>query len=236
MGMAGDWHIALRHLARLTRSTVGLDLRLGPLMRVPSERLGSEYGGWWVRTDLISPSSLVYSAGVGTDITFDVALIERFGCEVFGFDPTPVSVKWVSSHAPPLGFHFIPIGLAGYDGTASFALRSDPTYASYEMNVPTAQAFDVVTCPVRRLATVMKELRHRHLAVLKLDIEGAELEVIPDVISSSIAVDQILVEFHHKRSSRESVRFAQRVVDLLRQAGYRPFALSPNGREISFAR
>jgi FkbM family methyltransferase len=178
----------------------------------------------------------VYSVGVGTDITFDEALIERFGCEVFGFDPTPVSVKWVSSHAPPEGFHFIPTGLAGYDGTASFALRSNPTWASYEMNVPTGGAFDVVTCPVRRLATVMKELRHHQLAILKLDIEGAELDVIPDVISSSIAVDQILVEFHHKRTSRESARRAQRVVDLLRQAGYRPFAVSPNGREISFTK
>jgi FkbM family methyltransferase len=226
----------LRGIARVARTITGFDLTLGPLARVPRQRFGSEYGGWWVRTDHLSGSSRVYSVGVGTDISFDVALIQHFGCEVFAFDPTPASVTWITSHSPPAAFRFHAIGIAAYDGTASFALRSNPTWASYEMNVSTKGAFHVVDCPVQRLASLMSKLRHDRLDVLKLDIEGAELDVIPDVLASSIDIEQILVEFHHKRTRRRSVQSAQQIVDQMRRAGYRPFALGPTGREISFTK
>jgi hypothetical protein len=39
------------------------------------ERLGSDYGGWYVPIDRLAPHSICYLAGVGEDITFDLALI-----------------------------------------------------------------------------------------------------------------------------------------------------------------
>ena len=53
-------------------------------------RLGTDYGGWWVPRDLLGPESVCFCAGVGTDVSFDVALIETFGCTVLGIDPTPL--------------------------------------------------------------------------------------------------------------------------------------------------
>ena len=32
---------------------------------------------------------MVYSVGLGQDISWDKALIEKYRCEVYGFDPTP---------------------------------------------------------------------------------------------------------------------------------------------------
>lgn len=48
--------------------------------------------------------------------------------------------------------------------------------------------------PVKRLATVMKELGHTHLDVLKIDIEGEEYNVLRNI--KGIPIKQILVEMH----------------------------------------
>ena len=189
-----------------------------------------------MRSDLLTPESVVYSAGVGTDISFDLALIERFGCTVFGFDPTPVSVRWVREAELPTRFHFVPVGVADYDGVASFALRSNPKWTSYEMNVSTVGAFDVAQLEVRRVASLMRELGHGRIDVLKLDVEGAELDVIVDVINSGVEVPQLLVEFHHRRGDRRSLAASQAVVDAVLRTGYRVFARSPGGREVSFTK
>ena len=42
----------------------------------------------------------------------------------------------------------------------------------------------------------MKSNGHSHLDLLKIDIEGAEYEVLNYLINKSISVTQILVEFH----------------------------------------
>ena len=46
------------------------------------EKIGSGSGGWIVPTGAIRSSWTCYCAGVGEDITFDLGLIERFGCAV----------------------------------------------------------------------------------------------------------------------------------------------------------
>src|SRR5215217_3108537 len=62
------------------------DLRIAQAARTGRRddlrRLGSRYGGWTIPTSLLSSDSICYSAGVGEDVTFDLALIERLGCDV----------------------------------------------------------------------------------------------------------------------------------------------------------
>ena len=39
------------------------------------ERLGTKYGGWFVPVDMrLNESSIVYSGGVGEDMSFDLSL------------------------------------------------------------------------------------------------------------------------------------------------------------------
>ncbi len=63
--------------------------------------LGSDYGGWTVIPEMVGPELVVYSVGVGSDITFDRAMIERFGCTVHAFDPTPMAREWVAKQTVP---------------------------------------------------------------------------------------------------------------------------------------
>ena len=59
------------------------------------EYVGTEYGGWAYFPALLRPFPIVYSVGLGTDLSWDLALIERHKhVKVFGFDGTPVHLDW----------------------------------------------------------------------------------------------------------------------------------------------
>lgn len=51
--------------------------------------LGTKYGGWAFDEKLAGPSPVVYSFGLGEDISWDAAMIEKYNVRLFGFDPTP---------------------------------------------------------------------------------------------------------------------------------------------------
>jgi hypothetical protein len=79
----------------------------------------------------------------------------------------------------------------------------------------------------------MSTLGHRSIDVLKMDIEGAEYDVISDLLSSRVQVDQLLVEFHHRWPEIGLLK-TRNTVDQLNSAGFRIFDISPSGEEFSF--
>lgn len=74
----------------------------------------------------------------------------------------------------------------------------------------------------RRLSTLLGPTELDRIEILKLDIEGAEIEVIEDILTDGIRPRQILVEFDQlqkpNRPHRARVRATLR---LLSDAGYR---------------
>lgn len=203
-------------------------------IELPCLRLGTEYGGYAVLEGSIDSASVVYSLGLGEDISFDLALMALTRCQVYGFDPTPRSVAWVRAQNPPAGFHVRELGLAGYDGKASFTPPQNPAHISHSMVHAAAapEAAVRVEFEVKRLATVMRELGHTRLDLLKMDIEGAEYEVLDDLLSTALRPRQILVEFHHGMHGIPLSR-TENSLERLSRAGYRVFDRKAQGREFS---
>jgi hypothetical protein len=83
------------------------------------------------------------------------------------------------------------------------------------------------------MRSFLAELQHSRIDLLKMDIEGAEYAVIDDIVASGIIVKQLLVEFHH-RWKEVGVSKTKHAVRKLNAAGYRIFAVSPNGEEYGF--
>ena len=79
----------------------------------------------------------------------------------------------------------------------------------------------------------MRELGLSDIDLLKLDVEGAEHEVLDDMLASSVRPRQLLVEYHH-RFEQVGVDKTRESISKLRQAGYRLFAISPRREEFSF--
>jgi FkbM family methyltransferase len=221
-----------QRLRRAVKSVLGREVYAPVQVRVPAERLGSDYGGWTVCPAGLPAASVVYCAGVGEDASFDLGLIRRFGVRVHAFDPSPRSIAWVRGQTGlPDAFEFHDYGIAGEDGTIPFYPPADPSHVSY--SVLGVSNGEPVLGTVRRLPSIMRELGHERIDLLKMDIEGAEYGVIRDLAESRIPIAQLLVEFHTRfpgvgaRATREAIR-------TLNGAGWRIFAVSPSGQEYSF--
>lgn len=152
--------------------------------------------GWSICPQGITKNSIVYSFGIGTEISFELSLMEKYSVNVYGFDPTPKSIDWVKKQDLPNRFRMFDFGIANYDGTAIFNPPVNPEEVSHTMLERPSTSQHAITVEVRRLQAIMKSLGHDHIDILKMDIEGAEYGVIKDIIAENIEISQILIEFH----------------------------------------
>jgi FkbM family methyltransferase len=199
-------------------------------MEIATETVGSDYGAHTLPHDSLNSKSIVYSFGIGTDVTFDLGVIERYGCKVNGFDPTPSCRAWVAQQSFPAQFVFHPFGLGEVDSLIGFQSPGQAGHVSFSRARNGAME---LALPVKRLSTIMSELGDTEIDVLKLDIEGFEYAVLPDMLQSAIYPKILAVEFHHKMYGYEDAATLS-AVDSLRDAGFKLFFVSNTGREYSF--
>lgn len=192
-------------------------------------RIGSDYGGWWVPESLFGADSIVYLAGAGEDITFDVGLMERFGCEVVSVDPTPRAIEHVRANAPAEGYRFLPVGLGGSNRVERFYAPADPTHVSHSI-ANLQRTSDYFEAELRTIRNLMGELGHERVDLLKIDIEGAEYEVLDDLVQSAVLPRVLCVEFDQPAPLSRTARYAAR----LRSAGYQ--AVKVDGFNVTFVR
>ncbi len=197
----------------------------------PKITLGNRNASFTLNPVLISPGDTVYSIGIGTDISFDLQLIKNFGVTIYAFDPTPKSIEWLSEQRLPSNFKSFPVGLADFSGEADFYLPKNENFVSASMT--TRQSEKLVKVTVKTLTDLMKEMGHTSVDLLKLDIEGAEYDVIDNFLMSGVRIHQLLVEFHH-RFYPQGVNKTRNTIKKLRNAGFILFHVSKNGEEFSF--
>lgn len=200
-------------------------------LQIEAFSAGDRSGVWVVDPTLLTRDSVVYSFGVGDNLAWELAMIQRFGLTVHAFDPTPASIAWVERQSLPPTLVFHPSGLAAHDGNMGFAPRRPGSRINYR---PIAEAgVAVIECPVARLATFMQDLDHECIDVLKMDIEGGEYAVLNDLLSKRVKVRQLLVEFHHHFPGI-GIEATASAVRSLQDAGYRIFHISERALEFSF--
>ena len=193
------------HWWRLQRS-VGRRWREWRLPR-GFERLGTRYGGWWLYAPALEKPPLLIDCGLGKDISFPKAFLERFGGRAIGIDPNPEALEYSRAHCPPgmevrdaalwseagneISF-YMPRPLAelpkGADGVSGSLLASH-SYAGQDKR----------TVRTTSLGEILSQAGREECDVLKLDIEGAEYAVLEAICrdGSVRRVRELLVEFHH---------------------------------------
>lgn len=143
----------------------------------------------------------MYSVGIGRDIGWDVRMMEQYDTVHHGWDPTPTALDFFRRRPVPKGFVFHRIGLGPHDGNLTLKLPYGNHHSYTIMAHPNdAQRGTVTKVPVLTVGSMMALMKHRHLAILKVDIEGAEFDVIDQWARANYRVpaDQILVEFHER--------------------------------------
>lgn len=195
----------------IARTLLRSILRPGPVDGL--DRLGTDYGGWWVPREVLVPGAVAYCAGAGEDISFDVALADR-GLLVRTFDPTPRAADYVRRLAPK-NVSFYPIGWWDESTTLRFYAPRNPSHVSHSaLNLQgTEQFFEAPVEPVRKL---MEELGDQRVEIIKMDIEGAETRVIPSLLQDGPLPMVLCVEFDQPQPLRQLLG----LVRGLRAAGY----------------
>jgi FkbM family methyltransferase len=176
--------------------------------------------------------SVVYSAGVGKDITFEHALVKQFGCKVVLVDPSPTgreTMEQAENRIPE--FKFFPVGLAGHPGTLSFAPPRHPQEGSWFAQGGQAATLEL---PCVDLCSLMQQNGHDHIDLLKIDIEGCEYEVIEDLLERRLPVRQLCVEYHH--GILPEVRRSQTVRSILKLVRHGYKLLDHEGNNHTFLR
>lgn len=203
-------------------------------IKIKRELIGNREAPWCIASHTLHSDSTVYSFGIGTNISFDIGLIEKLGCQVFAFDPTPRSIEWIKKQKVPPQFKYMDYGISDRDGVMIFFPPANPDHVSFSAERIQGST-EGVELPVSRLQTIMKKLGHDTIDLLKIDIEGSEYGVIQDLLNTDINVTQILVEFHHRFDHRNMEK-TREAIDALHGNGFKIFYISPNGEEYSFIR
>ena len=236
--MLNKIHHCLRNIYRKARLVLKIILKrevyIPVQKKIDKEYLGSaEYGGWYIHPNILDKKSLIYSFGIGEDISFDLDLIKKFGCRVYAFDPTPKSLKWLEKQKLPPEFFYYDYGIGNYDGQAKFFPPKNPKHVSHSMIPKNNSKNKPIKVQVYKLQSILNKIGHQEIDLLKMDIEGAEYKVLENILKSKIKIRQILVEFHH-RFPRVSPMQTKNIIKKLNNYGYKIFAVSPSREEYSF--
>lgn len=206
-------------------------------IKLPVRWAGEPFAGFFVAPGLIPEKGIVYSFGVGTNISFDLEMIKNHGASVYAFDPTPRSIEFIEQSQLPKSFHFIPVGIDREDGHTFFFLPEDPSHVSCSTHNRWDESANnrKIKVPVKRFSTLARELGHTKIDVLKIDIEGSEYGIMDDVLSSGVEITQLLVEVHH-RFNGIGIQKTKDLIAQINKAGYKIAAISGSREEYTFVK
>jgi len=212
------------------------------------EKLGTNYGGWIIPTNIaLTPESIIYSVGVGEDISFDLLLSDRYNCKIYLIDPTKRAKKhyleiqdyydskdWrfsgdiqrdykgqIETLNPNFkNIYYINVGLWDKEGELKFYRQNNPQYVSQSLvDNMFGDTYDIVK--VTTIEEIMKTHNHSHIDLLKLDIQGAEVKVLNNMLDNKIYPKYLCIEFDLYLKKKDVNNETQRIVDRLINQGYR---------------
>lgn len=204
--------------------------------KVQVEQFGNEYGGFFAYSPKVNDQfeiKTVLSFGIGEDLSFSEDIMKKFNPNIFAFDPTPKSISFVKQHllSKNKKFSFSPIGISDKNETEQFHLPVNPSFVSGSIQVHEKVQTEAIVVQMKNLSTICKELKINKIDILKMDIEGSEFKVIPDILNSGIDFDQLCIETH-ERYFKNGKKLIKEMLNILFNHGY--VAIAKNGVEYTF--
>jgi len=211
------------------------------------QRFGTRYGGWNLPKDIdLDSDSIIYSAGVGEDISFDILIQQKYKSNIILIDPTERAsthfdeikqfyktrkpyftgdiqtdyIRTIGNLKPDFSkFTYIKKGLWSKSGELKFYKPIEEKYVSYTLieNMYSTK-YDIVE--VDSVKNIMTELGNDHIDVLKMDIEGAEIAVLNQMLEDKIFPKYLCIEFDLKLKNVDYNNETNRLIIRLKEAGY----------------
>jgi len=213
-------------------------------------RFGTKYGGWTFVNNFDLRNSTIISCGAGEDISFDIDFINYYNAKVILVDPTPKAIIHYNEVINKSGqkkkidkYSYGKVNSDSYDLTN--ITKSNLLFINKAIDISSGEAkFYFPKIITNTSNSLIKQGMHdnenyilvntitisdliaqydvQNIFILKLDIEGKEIEVIKDLITKKIFPKQILVDFDGLLSpSRTSIDDFKRTHEMLLQNNYK---------------
>lgn len=180
---------------------------------------------------------IIYSAGIGDQIHFELELLKilKTGgkAELYAFDPTPKSLEFLSNQELPENFHVFPYAISEKNETLQFALPTKDGWVSgsaenVKQDSRELDFINTIEVQGKSLESIMEELGHDRIDLLKMDIEGSEFNALPPALEKRLDIKQMTID-HHEHMFRNGNKKLRSLVKELHKAGYKIFYATKKG-------
>jgi len=204
------------------------------------------------KLDNLNENSIIYCVGAGEDISHDIIIAKQLNSKVYIFDPTPRSIQHIQYikdifdnksdiiHNSRYGggnkdylnillnnkidskkIFFYDYGLYIKDTELKFYKPDNPEYVSHSL-IKSMKSDDYIMVKVKKLKTIMQELNHTKIDLLKIDIEGCECDVLEQMIQDNIFPLYLSVDFDLARTNNnDNIQRCNNIIKLLINNGYK---------------
>tara|TARA_B110000908_G_C10267203_1_gene465462 strand:- start:6221 stop:6910 length:690 start_codon:yes stop_codon:yes gene_type:complete len=212
------------------------------------EKVGTNYGGWLIPKDIkLDSESIVYSGGVGEDISFDLLLSDKYDSNIVLIDPTEraskhyeevkeyfKTKKWEFSGDIQKDYYvkvgelnvnfdkisYLNIGIWNKNEKLKFYKQNNPQYVSQSLiGNMFGRKYDEVE--VDNIKNIMEKQGHDKIDLLKLDIEGAEIKVLNNMLDDKIYPRYLCIEFDLYLQKKDKNGETKTLLGRLIKIGYR---------------
>lgn len=193
----------------------------------------------YIYFDRLNPSSTIIDIGCAGDADLSVYMINKYGLKSFGIDPTLKHGESLSVLAEKTNgrFQYLPYAVSAKDGRIVFHESCDNVSGSIRKDHINIKNDSVRSYEVESvtLKTLLNRLGLGHVAFMKMDLEGAEYDVINNTEPETYgSFDQILIEFHHHCMDNYSDNDTKDAVKTVESNGF--ISVSVDGRNYLFYR
>ena len=212
------------------------------------ESLGTKYGGWSIPLDdKLDKNSIIYSGGVGEDMSFDLKLEDKYRCKIFLIDPTKRAIKHyeevkefyntkINNFSGNIqsdylyniidldpdfnNYTYINKGLYREKTKLKFYKQTNPNYVSQSL-VNNMYGNDYDEVEVDSIKNIMKTYNHSKIDLLKLDIEGSEIDVLNNMLDDEIYPKYLCIEFDLFLKKKDNNNITNNIIERLLRKNYK---------------
>jgi FkbM family methyltransferase len=178
----------------------------------------------WSR--LLDNASIVFDVGanIGMYTLLAAARLQRRG-EVYAFEPNPAVFNWLSHNVKLNKFehvHFVQLALCDADGERSFFLPKDRAWTNGSLIEGFTDQTQPFSVQAMRFDTYCSKTGIAKVDLIKIDVEGAELEVLTGMGS-------LLEKWKPDIICEVLEDYAQPLNEFFGRTAYRKFLISSDG-------
>ncbi len=172
-----------------------------------------KFGNYFLDFKMINKNSktIVYSGGVGKNISFDKELEKKISCKLRLFDPTPESIQFMKKKTTKK-LSFYPYAI--YKKNKKVKIYYDKHGLVKSNSISNYLGFDKKSfyyCNAHNLPFLKKKFKDKAIDILKLDIEGVAMEVIENSMKNNILPKQILLALEVPLNYFEFIKFYKKL-------------------------